>query len=354
MVPRMESSCYEIVEYGRERYHKQGYILLTRTIEALLQNLQLPHFYAPNCKCVPWDQNKSSNLKTGCLTLRGPQIESKHGGTHLHSRETRLFISLQIRSTERQTEDEAAVKATTFMEFEELLKNEEIDWRQLCKMLRLKEGDNNAKFFHNSTNAHKRSNYIDLLEVQRGTLKEPDRKQRGGDLQGMHQNAPTISEEEKAQLQASFEEQEVFSCLKKCAVDKDPRLDGCTMNFFIKCWDRLRLGDPFYRKETKPEQGDLGNEKIEEPSKALKMKWLWRYTQESHSQRKCDQLKYGEMDGWVTKEANNPRGVTVWRSIRNWWPILLSHTIIAFNDGRRNCLLERQDRTVADMWSPQG
>lgn len=55
----------------------------------------------------------------------------------------------------------------------------------------------------------------------------------------MPQNAPTISEEE-AKLQASFEEQEVFSCLKKCAVDKDPRLDGYTMNFFIKCWDVLK------------------------------------------------------------------------------------------------------------------
>ncbi|WMV26741.1 hypothetical protein MTR67_020126 [Solanum verrucosum] len=121
MVPRMESSCYEIVEYGRERYHKQGYILLTRSIEPLLQNF--------NC--------------------------------HISMLQT--------------TEEEAAVKATTFMEFEELLKNEEIDRRQLCKMLQLKEGDNNAKFFNNSTNAHKRSNYIDLLEVQRGTLKEPDR-----------------------------------------------------------------------------------------------------------------------------------------------------------------------------------
>lgn len=67
------------------------------------------------------------------------------------------------------------------MEFEELLKNEEIDQRQLCTMLWLKEGDNNAEFFHNSTNAHKRSNYIDLLEVQtaKGYTKRTKQSKRG-------------------------------------------------------------------------------------------------------------------------------------------------------------------------------
>lgn len=122
------------------------------------------------------------------------------------------------------------------------------------------------------------------------------------------------------------------------------RLDKIRRSFLSQ-GNKARTGyHPFKWKVLIPTRNReiLEMKKLKNPSKALKMKWLWRYTHESHSQRKCDQLKYGEMDGWVTKEANNPCGVTVWRSIRNWWPILLSHTIIAFNDGRRNCLLERQ------------
>lgn len=85
-------------------------------------------------------------------------------------------------------------------------------------------------------------------------------------------------------------------------------------------------------------------------------------------------LKYGEMDSWVTKEANIPYGVTVWRSIRNWWHILLKHTTIIVNDGwrtsfwkdkwlgDRNLATEfpdlfnialHQEKTLEDMWSLQ-
>ena len=42
--------------------------------------------------------------------------------------------------------------------------------------------------------------------------------------------------------------------------------------------------------------------------------------------------KYGELDGWMTEEANNPYHVTVWRSIRNWWTILHNHTTISVGD----------------------
>lgn len=66
------------------------------------------------------------------------------------------------------TEDEVSLKATTFMEYEELIKNEEIAWRQWSRILWLKEGDNNTKFFHISANAHKRSNCIDQLVKSKG------------------------------------------------------------------------------------------------------------------------------------------------------------------------------------------
>ncbi|WMV33461.1 hypothetical protein MTR67_026846, partial [Solanum verrucosum] len=41
------------------------------------------------------------------------------------------------------------------MEYEELVKNEDISWRQKSRTLWLKEGDMNTKFFHKMANAHK-------------------------------------------------------------------------------------------------------------------------------------------------------------------------------------------------------
>lgn len=76
------------------------------------------------------------------------------------------------------TEEEATLKAEIFMEYEELIKNEECAWRQSSRILWLKEGDNNTKFFHNSANSHKRSNHIDQLEVEGKTITEPDRVMR--------------------------------------------------------------------------------------------------------------------------------------------------------------------------------
>lgn len=85
-------------------------------------------------------------------------------------------------------------------------------------------------------------------------------------------------------------------------------------------------------------------------------------------------MKYGVTDAWVTKEANNPYGVTVWRSIRKWWTILKNHTVIKVHDGNKTAfwkdrwlgnrsfleifpymfdLAQQHDRTAADMWSPQ-
>lgn len=100
------------------------------------------------------------------------------------------------------------------MKFEELHKNEEIAQRQRSRMLWLK-GDNNTKFFHNSTNAYKRSNYIGHVEVEGKTVKERGRvkeeivqlyKKLYTEMErlrpaGNMTDYPTISEEEKTQLQ---------------------------------------------------------------------------------------------------------------------------------------------------------
>ena len=48
---------------------------------------------------------------------------------------------------------------------EHLLSPKEISWRQKSRMLCIKEGDNNTKFFHKMANTHKRYNHLSFLEV---------------------------------------------------------------------------------------------------------------------------------------------------------------------------------------------
>ena len=44
---------------------------------------------------------------------------------------------------------------------------EEISWRQKSRMLCIKEGDNNTKFFHKMANSYRRYNHLRILEVDR-------------------------------------------------------------------------------------------------------------------------------------------------------------------------------------------
>ena len=50
-------------------------------------------------------------------------------------------------------------------EVENLLSLEEISWRQKSRMLWIKEGDNNTKFFPKMANSRRRFNHLSILEV---------------------------------------------------------------------------------------------------------------------------------------------------------------------------------------------
>ncbi|XP_047257605.1 uncharacterized protein LOC124889670 [Capsicum annuum] len=114
------------------------------------------------------------------------------------------------------TEKETARKATLFMEYEGCLKNEEVAWRHwtfwetISEPNRIKE---EVIFFYKK------------LSIELEDWRPPENIN----------NLPTITEAEKEALQTVFEEQEVFECLKLCAIDKAPGPDGFTMGFYIKC-----------------------------------------------------------------------------------------------------------------------
>ena len=52
------------------------------------------------------------------------------------------------------------------VEVECLVSLEEISWRQKSRVLWLKEGDNNTKFFHNMANLHRRYNHLRIYPSQ--------------------------------------------------------------------------------------------------------------------------------------------------------------------------------------------
>ena len=56
-------------------------------------------------------------------------------------------------------------RAALRSQVEHLLSLEEISWRQKSRMLCIKEGDNNTKFFHKMANSHRMFNHLRTLEV---------------------------------------------------------------------------------------------------------------------------------------------------------------------------------------------
>ncbi|KAG5619805.1 hypothetical protein H5410_005023 [Solanum commersonii] len=123
------------------------------------------------------------------------------------------------------TVEESMEKASLIMNFEQLIKNEEILWRQRSRSLWLKEGDKNTKFFHKMANAHKRYNNIDQLLVQGNLINDQERIQ--GEMVEFYQNlysenvrwrpasnftnCPRLTVEEMEDLERGFEERRYWN-----------------------------------------------------------------------------------------------------------------------------------------------
>ena len=58
-------------------------------------------------------------------------------------------------------------RAVLRSQIQNLLSLEEVSWRQKLRVLCIKEGDNNTKFFHKVANSRRRYNHISMFEVNR-------------------------------------------------------------------------------------------------------------------------------------------------------------------------------------------
>ena len=148
--------------------------------------------------------------------------------------------------TRRLTAEEKLFQVNLHTNIEKLTLLEEISWRQKSRVLHLKEGDANTRFFHRMANSNRKNNGIESLMVN-GTLSSN---------QGMiadcithffmnlyfeHQVVrpfpnvlvfPMISGDNADWLERPFEEAEIFDVVQSFHGDKSLGPDGFPMAFF--------------------------------------------------------------------------------------------------------------------------
>ena len=148
--------------------------------------------------------------------------------------------------TRRLTAEEKLFQVNLHTNIEKLTLLEEISWRQKSRVLHLKKGDANTRFFHRMANSNRKNNGIESLMVN-GTLSSN---------QGMiadcithffmnlyfeHQVVrpfpnvlvfPMISGDNADWLERPFEEAEIFDVVQSFHGDKSLGPDGFPMAFF--------------------------------------------------------------------------------------------------------------------------
>ena len=144
------------------------------------------------------------------------------------------------------TETERNEKFEVRSQVEHLLSLKEISLRQKSRMLCIKEGDNNTKFFHKMANYHRRYNHLSVLEVD-GVIYEDEAEVAAQVVQfykSLYQEFEEwrnfveglefdqIGEVERGWLERSFEKDEILLVVKDMEGDKAPSPDGFSMAFF--------------------------------------------------------------------------------------------------------------------------
>ena len=151
-------------------------------------------------------------------------------------------------------EKEKLEKATFRANLEKATLFEEISWRQKSKVLFLKKGDSNTRFFHRMANSNRRNNCIKTLMIDGAVSTKQDRivdhiEQFYMNLYSEQQvqhpfldvlDFPRISRDNVDWLERPFEEIEILEVIKEFNGDKSPGPDGFSMAFFQACWGILK------------------------------------------------------------------------------------------------------------------
>ena len=150
-------------------------------------------------------------------------------------------------------------------DIEKLTLMEETSWRQKSRVLHLKEGDANTKFFHRMANSNRKNNGIESLMVN-GTLSSDQgiivdyithffmNLYSEQQVERPFPNSlvfPMIFGENVDWLERPFEEAEIFDVIQSFHGDKFPGPDGFSMAFFQVCWgivkpDLMAIFHQFY------------------------------------------------------------------------------------------------------------
>ena len=163
------------------------------------------------------------------------------------------------------SDTESCERAVARSEVENLFSLEEISWKQKSRMLWIKEGDNNTKFFHKMANSRRRFNHLSFLEVDGVIYKEES--EMAAQVVNFYKNLYQESEEwrplveglefdqidgsERGWLERRFEKEEILLAFNELAGDKALGPDGFSMAFFHHCWrvvesDVLVVFEEFY------------------------------------------------------------------------------------------------------------
>jgi hypothetical protein len=150
---------------------------------------------------------------------------------------------------------------TAFFELKNKLfsiyKTEEIYWQQRAKMLWLKEGDANTRFFHQIASANKRSTIIPSLVINNTCCSDPKTIEKhvftfyknllGSKNKPIASLAPDVwtdsekvSFSENEMLTALFTIAEIHTALFQMDPNKVPGPDGFSVLFYQTYWDLLK------------------------------------------------------------------------------------------------------------------
>ena len=180
-------------------------------------------------------------------------IRSEFGNVERQKKELLKALKLfNVKEGEHSlSEVELGERAMLRSQIQNLLSLEEVSWRQKSRMLYIKEGDNNTKFFHKMANSRRRHNHISMLEVNGVIYK--DESEMANQAVQFYKKLYKETEEwrpfveglefdqieglERDWLERRLEQQKVLQVVKEMEGDKALGLDGFSLAFYHHCWE---------------------------------------------------------------------------------------------------------------------